>query len=84
MAVRGRASGRFFLVAGAGCDHIDIFAPWNSGDDPEPLIAHWNQWAVAESAKISTARAHSAEQAAAFIAALGLDAYKQLGSSPWA
>lgn len=69
-AYKGVRSSRWMLVGGSGCDHVEIGAKWNSGDDPEPLVAHWNATAEKMAAEVSTRRGHTPEQAAEFLDSL--------------
>lgn len=87
MAVRGRLSRVFFLVPGTNCDHIAVMSPANrdeAADAPESLITAWNAKATAGAAEVSAARGHTAQQAADFLAALGVNAYSKLGTKTWA
>jgi hypothetical protein len=68
--VRGVRSGRWMIVTGAGCPHLDIWRADNVADDPVPLVDWWNAWVRTEAAGRSAARGHTEEQAAAFLRAL--------------
>lgn len=70
IVVRGRGSGRFFMVGGPRCEHINTTSPKNIDDEAAPLVAKWNAWAEKKAAEVATSRRLSPEQAAAFIAAL--------------
>lgn len=61
---RGVRSGRYFLIAGPNCDHLDTWRADNNADNPDQLVAWWNEWAAAEAAKRCAARGMSEEAAA--------------------
>lgn len=75
--VRGVRSGRWFMVSGPGCDHVDGSALAPSADDPDTLIPVWNEWATAQAAERSAAAGHTPERAAAFLAALAEPRYSR-------
>lgn len=77
MAYRGVRSGRWMILAAGGCDHVDVRESWNSGDEPEPLIAIWNERATKAAADRSARLQHTPEQAADFLAALQEPRYRQ-------
>lgn len=68
--VRGVRSGLWFMVSGPHCFHVDPSALAPSSDDPDTLIAPWNEWATKEAAARSESAGHTPEKAAAFLAAL--------------
>lgn len=79
LCIHGKRSGRYFIVSDGPCDHISTAEAWNSGDDPEPLIATWNSRATALAAECSAARGHTPEQASDFLAAHWPKTYRQHG-----
>lgn len=79
---RGVRSARYMMVAAGACDHIDLYAAWNSGDEPDPLITRWNQEAEKMAAQLSTQRGHTPEQAAALLDALRPKTYRADGIHP--
>lgn len=76
-AVRGVRSGRWFLVGGPHCDHVDASALAKSSDTPDTLIAPWNEWAEKQAAERSAAAGHTPERAATFLAQLQEPRYQK-------
>jgi hypothetical protein len=70
------------MVAAGACDHLDLYAAWNSGDEAAPLITRWNQDAETMAAQISAERSHTPEQAADFLDALRPKTYLADGIRP--
>ena len=68
--VRGVRSGRWFMVSGPHCDHVDGSALARSAETADELIPDWNSWATKEAAVRSERAGHTPEKAAAFLAAL--------------
>lgn len=58
------------ILASGSCDHVNLNEGWNSGDDPEPLIAAWNERATKFAQEVSAKRGHTPEQAADFLASM--------------
>lgn len=80
--IKGVRSGRHMMVSDGGCDHIDIFAVWNSDDEADPLITIWNQQAEKIAAEVSAERGYTAEQAADFLVFLRPKTYRADGILP--